>query len=88
MTLTGRAAEQHPDINDLAAVRYGIVTHAVRVNGIGGRAWVTAGPGRPDLGDADPETGTYRTVAGGMTEAERRHAGLRRNGRPRRNGGA
>lgn len=84
MTLTGRAAQQHPDIDALAAVRYGIVTHAVRIDGIGGRAWVTAGPGRPDLGTADPESGAYRTVAGAMTEAERRQAGLRRNGRPRR----
>lgn len=84
MTLTGHAAEEHPGINDLKPVRYGIVTHAVRVNGVGGRAWVTAGPGRRDLGDADPETGTYRTVVGAMTAAERREAGLRRNGRPRR----
>jgi len=84
MTLTGHAAEQHPDINALAAVRYGIVTHAVRINGIGGRAWVTAGPGRPDLGHADPETGSYRTAVADMTETERREAGLRRNGRPRR----
>lgn len=84
MTLTGRAAERRPDIDALTAVRYGIVTHAVRVNGIGGRAWITAGPGRPDLGAADPETGAYRTAVGAMTEAERRQAGLRRNGRPRR----
>lgn len=84
MTLTGRAAEQRPEINGLAAVRYGIVTHAVRINGIGGRAWITAGPGRPDLGHADSETGTYRTVAGAMAEAERRQAGLRRNGRSKR----
>lgn len=84
MTITGRAAEQRPDINDLNPVRYGLVTHAVRVNGVGGRAWVTAGPGRPDLGDADPETGAYRTAAGAMTETERRQAGLRRNGQLRR----
>lgn len=84
MTLTGRAAEEHPDIDTLKPVQYGIVTHAVRINGTGGRAWITAGPGRPDLGDADPETGTYRTAAAGMTEAERREAGLRRNGQPRR----
>jgi hypothetical protein len=84
MTLTGRAAEEHPEVNALAAVRYGIVTHAVRVNGIGERAWVHVGPGRPELGHADPESGTYRTVAGAMTEDERRQAGLRRNGRPRR----
>ena len=84
MTLTGRAAEQRPDIDALAAVRYGIVTHAVRVNGIGGRAWITAGPGQPGLGAADPETGTYRTAVGAMTEAERRKAGLRRNGQPKR----
>lgn len=84
MTLTGRAAEQRPDIDNLTPVRYGIVTHAVRVNGVGGRAWVTAGPGRPDIGHADPETGAYRAQAAAMTEAERRQAGLRRNGLPRR----
>lgn len=86
MTLTGRAAEERPDVNDLKSVRYGIVTHAVRVNGIGGRAWITAGPGRPDLGHADSETGAYRAAVGEMTEAERRSAGLRRNGRPRKAG--
>lgn len=84
MTLTGRAAEERPDINALAPIRYGIVTHAVRINGIGGRAWVTAGPGRPEVGIADPETGVYVATAAGMTEAERRRAGLRRNGLPRR----
>lgn len=84
MTLTGQAAGQHPEVNALTAVRYGIVTHAVRINGVGGRAWVTAGPGRPDIGHADPETGAYRAEVAAMTEAERRAAGLRRNGLPRR----
>lgn len=84
MTLTGRAAEERPDINALAPIRYGIVTHAVRINGVGGRAWVTAGPGRPDVGHADPDTGAYRAAVGAMTETERRAAGLRRNGLPRR----
>lgn len=84
MTLTGRAATERPDIDALAAVRYGIVTHAVRVSGVGTRAWVSAGPGRPDVGNVDSETGTYRASAADMTEAERRQAGLRRNGRLRR----
>lgn len=84
MTLTGRAAEERPEINGLKAIRYGIVTHSVRINGTGGRAWITAGPGRPDLGAADSETGAYRTTAGGLTEDERRQSGLRRNGQPRR----
>lgn len=84
MTLTGRAAEERPEANALKSVRYGIVTHAVRVNGVGGRAWITAGPGRPELGNADPETGAYRTAVGAMTETERRQAGLRRNGQSRR----
>lgn len=88
MTLTGRAAEQRPDIDALTPIRYGIVTHAVRINGVGGRAWVTAGPGRADLGHADPETGSYQATVTGMTESERREAGLRRNGRPRRTGTA
>jgi hypothetical protein len=84
VTVSGRAAAEHPELNDLAPIRYGIVTHAVRTTGVGGRAWVSAGPGRPDLGDVDPEAGTYRTVVGGMTEDERREAGLRRNGTLRR----
>jgi len=88
MTLTGRAAEEHPEINDLKSVRYGLVTHAARINGAGGRAWVTAGPGRPDFGDVDSGTGAYQAVATGMTEAERRAAGLRRNGSPRHKDGA
>jgi len=88
MTLSGRAAEEHPEVNALTAVRYGLVTHAARINGAGGRAWVTAGPGCPDFGDVDPGTGAYQAVAPGMTEAERRAAGLRRNGSPRRKGSA
>lgn len=84
MTLTGRSAEEHPEVNALAAIRYGIVTHAVRAVGKVESARITAGPGQPALGHADPETGIYRTVAAGMSEAERREAGLRRNGRPRR----
>lgn len=84
MTLTGRAAEEHPDVDALTPVRYGIVTHSVRANGVGGWAWVSAGPGRPELGDVDSGTGAYRTTAASMTEAERRQAGLRRNGSPRR----
>lgn len=84
MTLTGRAAQQRPDIDTLTPVRYGIVTHSARVNGAGGRAWVTAGPGRPGFGDVDPGTGAYQAVATAMTETERRAAGLRRNGIPRR----
>lgn len=84
MTFTGRAAQQRPDIDTLTPVRYGIVTHAVRINGTGGRAWVTAGPGREDIGHVDPESGTYQAAAAAMTETERRQAGLRRNGRPRK----
>lgn len=84
MTLTGRSAEQHPDIDVLTPVRYGLVTHAARINGAGGRAWVTAGPGRPGFGHVDPGTGAYQAAATAMTEAERRAAGLRRNGLPRR----
>ncbi|ACU71768.1 hypothetical protein Caci_2859 [Catenulispora acidiphila DSM 44928] len=84
MTLSGRSAEEHPDVDALQAVRYGIVTHSVRANGVGGLAWVSAGPGRPDLGQVDPESGTYRTAVAEMTETERREAGLRRNGRSRR----
>jgi hypothetical protein len=84
MTLTGQAAEQHPDIDALTPVRYGLVTHAARINGAGGRAWVTAGPGRPGFGHVDPATGAYQSAATAMTEGERRAAGLRRNGLPRR----
>ncbi len=84
MTLSGQAAEQHPGIDTLTAVRYGIVTHHIRQVG-DTVTWerLTAGPGG-GLGRVDPETGTYRTATAAMTEAERRKAGLRRNGLPRR----
>lgn len=84
MTLSGRAAQQRSDIDVLTAVRYGIVTHAARINGANGWTRVTAGPGRPEFGHVDSGTGAYQSAATAMTEAERRAAGLRRNGLSRR----
>lgn len=83
MTLTGRAADERPEINSLTAVRFGIVTHQVRQIGdtvFGQR--LTAGPGGT-LGHVETGTGTYRSAAAAMTKAERREVGLRRNGQCR-----
>lgn len=84
MTLSGRAAEEPPDIDALAAVRYGIVTHQIRQIGdtVFGRR-LTAGPGNA-VGHVEADTGTYRSTAASMSEADRREAELRRNGLPRR----
>lgn len=83
MTLSGRSADDHPETDQLTVVPLGIVTHQIRQIGdtIVGRR-LTAGPGGT-LGRVEPGTGTYRSTAAGMTEAERRQAGLRRNGRRR-----
>lgn len=83
MSLSGRIAAERPDIDQLKPVPLGIVTHKVRQADKGG-TWqrLTAGPGGR-LGRVDSTTGTYRTAVGMMTEAERREAGLRRNGRRR-----
>jgi hypothetical protein len=83
MTLSGRAAEQRPDIDLLAAVPLGIVTHVVRHVGPGGMKRLSAGPGAL-IGHVVTETGAYRAAVGQMTDQERREAGLRRNGQPRR----
>lgn len=83
MTLSGRIAIECPDVDQLKPVPLGVVTHKIRQVGKTS-AWqrLTAGPGSR-LGRVDPTTGTYRTTVGAMTEAERRAAGLRRNGQYR-----
>lgn len=80
MTLTGRAAEQHPDVDTLAPVTIAIATHNVAPDGRH-----SAGADRADvLGRVDPGTGAYHSAANTITEDDRRQIGLRRNGRPRR----
>lgn len=83
MTLSGHIATDHPEVDRLAVVPLGIVTHQIRQigNTVVGRR-LTAGPGGT-LGHVEPGTGAYRSTAAGMTEAERRQAGLRRNGQRR-----
>ncbi len=83
--LSGNAANDRPDIDELHPVPLGIVTHASRKTiGRAGTARISAGPIAP-IGVCDPETGMYQAAANQLTEDERRAAGLRRNGRPRRN---
>lgn len=81
MTLSGSAAQQHPDIDDLAPVTIEIATHADTPDGRH-----STGADRADvLGLVDPESGAYRSAANTVSEHDRRRLGLRRNGRPRRN---
>lgn len=81
--LTGRAAQQHPDIDALAPVTIQVAAHA---NTPDGRH--STGADRADvLGLVDSETGAYRSAANTIDEADRRRVGLRRNGRPRRRSG-
>ena len=86
MTPSRRAAAERPDLDGLKAVPLGIVTHQYRqVGEFGGWRRLSAGPAM-SVGHLDSEGGTYRAAAAEMTEAERRAAGIRRNGQPRRRG--
>lgn len=84
MTLTGRAAQQRPDIDKLAPNVQPLVVHYVRRIGKATQ-WgrLSANPA-PRHGQVNTETGTYTSDTRRMTEDERRTAGLRRNGRLRR----
>lgn len=85
MTLTGHAAQQHPDVDSLKPVTIQIATHTVSADRYGDQQRETTGAERADvLGIVDSETGTYRSVSNAVTEKDRRSLGLRRNGRPRR----
>lgn len=85
MTLTGRAAQQRPDINTLAPVAIAIASHAVATDRFGETRRESAGAARADvIGVVDTETGTYRSASNAVSETDRRSLGLRRNGRPRK----
>lgn len=85
MTLTGRAAQQHPDIDTLGPVTIAVATHNVAPNSHGDQQRQSTGAARADvIGVVDPETGTYRSASNTVSETDRRALGLRRNGRPRR----
>lgn len=85
MTLTGRAAQQHPDVNALAPAPIAVATHSVEADSFGDQHRESVGADRADvLGIVDPETGTYRSVSNAVSETDRRSLGLRRNGRPRK----
>lgn len=85
MTLTGRAAQQHPDVDALKPATIQVATHTVSPDRYGDQRRETTGATRADvLGTVDPETGVYRSVANTISEEQRRALGLRRNGRPRR----
>lgn len=85
MTLTGQAAQQHPDIDTLTAVAISIATHTVSPDRYGDQQRETTGAERADvIGSVDPETGAYRSAANTVSEQDRRSLRLRRNGRPRR----
>lgn len=85
MTLTGRAAQQRPDVDALAPVAIDIATHTVANDRYGDPQRETVGATRADvIGVVDAETGTYRSASNAVSETDRRNLGLRRNGRPRR----
>ena len=85
VTLTGRAAQQHPDIDALTPASIAVATHSVTPDTFGDQHRESVGAERADvLGIVDPETGTYRSVSNAVSETDRRSLGLRRNGRPRR----
>lgn len=85
MTLTGQAAQQHPDVDTLKPVTIAVASHSVAPDSFGDQQRQSAGAERADvLGIVDPDTGTYRSVSNAVTEKDRRSLGLRRNGRPRR----
>lgn len=85
MTLTGRAAQQNPDVDLLGPVTIAVASHSVASDNYGDQQRQSTGAERADvLGLVDPESGTYRSVSNAVTEKDRRSLGLRRNGRPRK----
>lgn len=85
MTLTGQAAQQHPEIDALSPVVIEVATHTLETTSYGDQHRDSSGATRADvLGTVAPDTGTYRSVANTISEEQRRALGLRRNGRPRR----
>jgi len=81
MTLSGNAAQQHPDVDILVPILIHVAAHA---NTPDGRR--STGADRADaLGLVDSDTGAYHSAANAVGENDRRRLGLRRNGRPRRN---
>lgn len=85
MTLSGRAAQQRPDVDSLRPITIQVATHSISPDRYGDQQRESTGAERADvLGAVDPGTGAYRNTANTVTETERRALGLRRNGRPRR----
>jgi hypothetical protein len=84
VTLSGRIAAERPDVDQLTRTPAALVLH-LRYQPQENGPWRRReyGPGAA-FGFVDQSTGTYRTTVGLMTEAERRAAGTRRNGNPRR----
>ena len=81
--LSGRAAAQRPDVDALHVTEIPLVGHRrIRVGESAQTRRLTMGNHGP--GVIDPDAGVYRADVNGMTEAQRRTAGLRRNGLPRR----
>lgn len=84
--LSGRAAAQRPEGDALHPTTANLVAHRLVKVGKGASAWVSrqssTAPWAP--GSVDPVSGVYSAVANRVTEAQRRTAGMRRNGQPRR----
>lgn len=81
--LTGRAAAQRPDVNELAKQPIIVAVHDVR-HVPGGVAVRRSGAPATTPGLIGRESGEYVADANRLTAEQRRAAGIRRNGQPRR----
>lgn len=81
--LSGRAAQQRPEVDALHVAEIPIGGHRRIQVGKTAQTWrLTMGNRGP--GVVDHDSGVYRADVNRMTEAQRRAAGIRRNGQPRR----
>lgn len=84
--LSGQAAGRRPEVDALRPRVANLVAHRPVKVGKGASVWVSrqssAAAWAP--GSVDPVSGVYSAVANRVTEAQRRTAGMRRNGQPRR----
>ena len=81
MTLSGAIAALRPDVDGPRRILAPVVVHEVVKDGMDVFKHTRAGIGAG--GTVSHVSGSYTAEANGMTEAQRRAAGLRRNGRPR-----
>jgi hypothetical protein len=82
--LSGAIAALRPDVDQLARLLRPVVVHERREVGSRGEV-VKYSQAAPNVaGTVNRTTGAYAAAVNRMSETERRTAGIRRNGRPRR----